>query len=142
MPRADRGAVWIVDLGMAAKIRPCLVLSVPTDPQDRMLVTLVPHPTSVQKWHAWIDHHRAELVATGLPAEVYLEEDHWSDFLENGHLHWHSTSGFAFGDLSLSQLTALHRLLEREFGATEQCPPLLRWVCVRAGLQTPSEPEA
>jgi mRNA interferase MazF len=48
MPRADRGSVWIVDLGMAAKVRPCLVLSVPTDPQDRVLVTLVPHTTSVQ----------------------------------------------------------------------------------------------
>jgi mRNA interferase MazF len=37
-----------VDLGLAGKIRPCLVLSVPTDPQDRVLVTLVPHTTSVQ----------------------------------------------------------------------------------------------
>jgi mRNA interferase MazF len=33
---------------MVAKTRPCLVLSVPTDPQDRVLVTLVPHTTSVQ----------------------------------------------------------------------------------------------
>ena len=48
MPRADRGSVWIVDLGMAAKVRPCLVLSVPTDPQDRVLATVVPHTTSVQ----------------------------------------------------------------------------------------------
>jgi mRNA interferase MazF len=48
MPRADRGSVWVVDLGMAAKVRPCLVLSVPTDPQDRVLVTLVPYTTSVQ----------------------------------------------------------------------------------------------
>jgi mRNA interferase MazF len=48
MPRADRGSVWIVDLGLAAKVRPCLVLSVPTDPQDRVLVTLVPQTTSVQ----------------------------------------------------------------------------------------------
>jgi mRNA interferase MazF len=48
MPRADRGSVWIVDLGMAAKVRPCLVLSVPTAPQDRVLVTVVAHTTSVQ----------------------------------------------------------------------------------------------
>jgi mRNA interferase MazF len=40
--------VWIVDLGMAAKVRPCLILSVPTDPQDRVLVTVVPHTTSIQ----------------------------------------------------------------------------------------------
>jgi mRNA interferase MazF len=38
----------MVDLGLAAKVRPCLVLSVPTDPQDRVLVTLVPCTTSVQ----------------------------------------------------------------------------------------------
>jgi len=37
MPRADRGSVWIVDLGMVAKVRPCLVLSAPTDPQGRLL---------------------------------------------------------------------------------------------------------
>lgn len=48
MSRADRGSVWIVDLGMAAKVRPCLILSVPTDPVDRVLVTIVPHTTSVQ----------------------------------------------------------------------------------------------
>jgi mRNA interferase MazF len=47
MARADRGSVWIVDLGMVAKVRPCLVLSVPTDPQDRVLMTLVPHTTSL-----------------------------------------------------------------------------------------------
>ncbi len=51
MPRVDRGSVWIVDLGLAAKVRPCLVLSVPTDPQDRVLVTLVPHTTSVRGTH-------------------------------------------------------------------------------------------
>lgn len=47
-PTADRGSVWIVDLGMAAKVRPCLILSAPTDSQDRVLVTVVPHTTSVQ----------------------------------------------------------------------------------------------
>ena len=48
MPTPDRGEVWLADLGIAAKVRPCLVLSVPPDPQDRVLVTLVPHTTSVQ----------------------------------------------------------------------------------------------
>ena len=41
-----RGEVWLVDLGLAAKIRPALVISVPADDQDRALVTLVPHTTS------------------------------------------------------------------------------------------------
>ena len=48
VPPADRGAVWLVDLGMTAKTRPCLILSVPPDPQDRVLVTVVPRTTSVQ----------------------------------------------------------------------------------------------
>jgi mRNA interferase MazF len=36
----------LVDLGMTAKIRPCLVLSIPALDQDRALVTLLPHTTS------------------------------------------------------------------------------------------------
>ena len=35
MPTPNRGEVWIVDLGMAGKVRPCVVLSVPAGPQDR-----------------------------------------------------------------------------------------------------------
>jgi mRNA interferase MazF len=38
----------MVDLGLAAKVRPCLILSVATDPQDRVLVTVVAHTTSLQ----------------------------------------------------------------------------------------------
>lgn len=48
MPVPSRGDVWIVDLGMAGKVRPCLVLSVPAGPQDRALVTLVAHTTSAR----------------------------------------------------------------------------------------------
>lgn len=48
MPNPDRGEVWLCDLGMVAKIRPCLVLSIRFELQDRALVTLVPHTTSVR----------------------------------------------------------------------------------------------
>jgi mRNA interferase MazF len=42
-----RGEVWLVDLGMVAKIRPCLVFSVPAaGPNDRVLVTVVANTTS------------------------------------------------------------------------------------------------
>jgi mRNA interferase MazF len=42
--------VWIVDLGMVAKIRPCLVLSIPSDDEnDRVLTTLIPHTTSTRQ---------------------------------------------------------------------------------------------
>jgi mRNA interferase MazF len=43
-----RGEVWIVDLGLAAKVRPALVLSVPPNDTERALVTLVPHTTSLR----------------------------------------------------------------------------------------------
>jgi hypothetical protein len=85
-----------------------------------------------QAWQAWISRNRAALAAIGLPPEVYLNEAQWQDFLENGHLHWHETSGFEFGDLLPEQLAALHRFLEAEFVADERCPPLLAWVRVRA----------
>jgi mRNA interferase MazF len=48
MSAADRGEVWLVDLGMAGKVRPCLVLSVPAGPRDRALVTLVAGTTSLR----------------------------------------------------------------------------------------------
>ena len=46
MINPNRGEVWLVDLGYAAKVRPCLVLGIPALDQDRALVTLVPHTTS------------------------------------------------------------------------------------------------
>ena len=49
MSQPKRGEVWLVDLGMAAKVRPCLVLSVPLEDSDRALVTLVPHTTAVRQ---------------------------------------------------------------------------------------------
>ena len=48
MPIADRGTVWLIDLGLAAKVRPCLVLSVAAENQDRALITVVPHTTSLR----------------------------------------------------------------------------------------------
>jgi mRNA interferase MazF len=48
MRTPQRGEVWLVDLGLAAKVRPCLVLSVPLTDIDRALVTLVPHTTSLR----------------------------------------------------------------------------------------------
>ncbi len=48
MKSPQRGEVWVVDLGLAAKVRPCLVLSIPPAESDRVLVTLVPHTTSVR----------------------------------------------------------------------------------------------
>ena len=44
-----RSEVWLVDLGMVAKVRPCLVLSIPADDEnDRVLTTVIPHTTSTR----------------------------------------------------------------------------------------------
>lgn len=45
---AKRGEVWLFDLGMAEKVRPALVVSVPYGDADRALLTIVPHTTSLR----------------------------------------------------------------------------------------------
>jgi mRNA interferase MazF len=39
----------MVDLGLAAKVRPCVVVSVPLEDSDRSLITVVPHTTSLRQ---------------------------------------------------------------------------------------------
>jgi mRNA interferase MazF len=46
MLHPKRGEVWLVDLGLTAKVRPCLVLSAPTHDKDRALITVMAHTTS------------------------------------------------------------------------------------------------
>ncbi len=46
--RPARGEVWLFDLGMAAKTRPVLIVSVPAGDADRAIVTVVPHTTSLR----------------------------------------------------------------------------------------------
>ena len=41
-----RGEVWLADLGLAAKVRPVLILSVPFSDNDYALHAVVPHTTS------------------------------------------------------------------------------------------------
>ncbi|MCI0491037.1 MAG: type II toxin-antitoxin system PemK/MazF family toxin [Blastocatellia bacterium] len=48
MSNPNRGEVWLVDLGMTAKIRPCLVVSIPALDQDRALATVLPRTTSAR----------------------------------------------------------------------------------------------
>ena len=46
MPK--RGEVWMVDLGLAQKTRPALILNVPYGGADRAVVTIVSHTTSLR----------------------------------------------------------------------------------------------
>ena len=56
MPRANPGEVWIVDLGLAAKVRPCLVLSDYPRDDELSLVIIVLHTTAVRnnRWEVSI----------------------------------------------------------------------------------------
>ena len=45
MPRPKRGEVWQVDLGLAAKSRPAVILGVPHE-TTHQIYTYVPHTTS------------------------------------------------------------------------------------------------
>jgi mRNA interferase MazF len=44
----SRGEIWLVDLGLAAKVRPCVILSVAYQDEDRALITVLPHTTSIR----------------------------------------------------------------------------------------------
>jgi len=46
MAHPNRGEIWQVDLGLAAKVRPCLIVSIPYEEQDRSIVTVMAHTTS------------------------------------------------------------------------------------------------
>jgi len=48
MPNAKRGEVWLVDLGMVAKARPAVVLSVPFLDNERAVYAIVPHTTATR----------------------------------------------------------------------------------------------
>jgi len=48
MPNARRGEVWQIDFGMAAKVRPALVLGCDIADEDRVLVAVVYHTTALR----------------------------------------------------------------------------------------------
>ena len=56
MARANPGEVWIVDLGLAAKVRPCLILGDYPEDDELALVIIVPHTTAVRnnRWEVSI----------------------------------------------------------------------------------------
>ena len=48
MPNAKRGEVWQIDFGMAAKVRPALVMGCDVADDDRVLVAVVYHTTALR----------------------------------------------------------------------------------------------
>ena len=48
MAKPQPGEVWLVDLGLAAKVRPCLVLSDYPADDELALVIVTPHTTAIR----------------------------------------------------------------------------------------------
>jgi mRNA interferase MazF len=48
MSAANRGEVWLADLGMAAKVRPVLVFNVPFSDLERAIFAVIPHTTALR----------------------------------------------------------------------------------------------
>ena len=48
MDKAQRGEIWQTDIGIAGKVRPCLLLTDYPEDDELALVTVVPHTTSLR----------------------------------------------------------------------------------------------
>ena len=48
MPTARRGEIWLVDLGMTAKVRPAVIFNTPFRNDERALFAIVPHTTALR----------------------------------------------------------------------------------------------
>ena len=54
--RIARGEVWMIDLGMAAKVRPCLILSVEFRDDEKAVVTYVARSTQTRGGRFEVEH--------------------------------------------------------------------------------------
>ncbi len=102
MPIPRRGEVWLIDFGMAGKTRPALVVSVAFGDQDRALITVIPHTTTLR----------------GSPFEIAARVP----FLRPGAF-------LVQGVTTFPTVQALHRLGTAPCEAFDQVPGgLLRWL--------------
>ena len=56
MARARRGEVWLVDLGLVQKTRPCLILSIDYLDHERAVVTYIPRTTHLRQTRFEVPH--------------------------------------------------------------------------------------
>ena len=66
MPAANPGDIWIVDPGMAAKVRPCLVLTPRPGGDDLEVYSVVAHTTAVRGGHWEISMPKSFLADEGV----------------------------------------------------------------------------
>ena len=91
-PKPSRGDIWQVDMGIAGKVRPCLLLTGYPNDEDLALVTVIPHTTAL-RGNSW---------------EITIEKP----FLKSGAFHLQQVQS-----ISLSKLMRrLGYLTEEEWG--------------------------
>src|SRR5437773_6590628 len=56
MQKAQRRELWVIDLGMVQKSRPCLILSINFLDHERAVVTYVPRTTSLRQTRFEVRH--------------------------------------------------------------------------------------
>ena len=56
---ARRGEIWLVDLGLVAKVRPCLIVGADFRDDERALITYVPRTTSLRGGRFEVPHQAA-----------------------------------------------------------------------------------
>ena len=56
MARASRGEIWLIDLGLVQKTRPCLVLSIAFLDHERAVVSYVPRTTHLRQTRFEVPH--------------------------------------------------------------------------------------
>jgi mRNA-degrading endonuclease toxin of MazEF toxin-antitoxin module len=66
MPDARRGELWLIDLGMVQKARPCLILSIAYLDNERAVVSYIPRTTHPRGTRFEVPHH-----ARGFEAGVF-----------------------------------------------------------------------
>ena len=69
MSQTHRGEIWMIDLGMAAKPRPALILSVAPVENERALLSYVPRTTSLRGTRFEVVHSARGFDAGGFDAQ-------------------------------------------------------------------------
>jgi mRNA interferase MazF len=56
MPNPRRGEIWLIDLGVIQKMRPCVILSIDYLDHERAVVTYVPRTTHMRQTRFEVPH--------------------------------------------------------------------------------------
>ncbi|MCX6904486.1 MAG: type II toxin-antitoxin system PemK/MazF family toxin [Verrucomicrobia bacterium] len=69
MPKTCRVELWVIDLGMVQKARPCLILSIAYLDHERAVVTYVPRTTALRQTRFEVLHAMRGLEAGAFDAQ-------------------------------------------------------------------------